>query len=125
MLIEICCRCGFVHRDDRTKYRSLKPHYHWTPESALVKDGTKLHATICASCVGMGTEIDWKEFFEARALTPQRYRVEGSLNAPLPDKYLALASELYATQSKYFLFIQTFATEADSQPRPLILYQTQ
>jgi hypothetical protein len=102
MLIEICCRCGFVHRDDRIQYRAYKPHYHWIPKENLFSTNYMLHATMCASCVT--DPIDWNEFFKQKAITPEKYKVAGSLNAPLPDKYLVRASELYLEQCKYFVF---------------------
>jgi len=107
MLIEMCCKCGFIHKDDRLKigdkpYRCYKPHYHWIPSSGeLNKNGVTLHATICVGCCG---EFNWMEFFEQKDLTPEKYRVSGSLNAPLPEKYLSLVSELYLEQCKYFQF---------------------
>jgi hypothetical protein len=109
MLLEICCKCGFVHKDDRIlvgnkAYRAYKPHYHWTPVTGeLTHDTTTLHATLCVACCG--ESVDWKEFFEQKALTPEKYRVKGSLNAPLPNRLLSWASELYATQVTYFQFI--------------------
>jgi hypothetical protein len=105
MLVEVCCKCGFVHRDDRIRlgYRCYKPHYHWTPvNGARIQDGFKLHATICVGCVQ--ESIDWAEFFEQKRLTPERYQVKGSLNAPLPEQYLATATALYEGQAQYFDF---------------------
>jgi hypothetical protein len=108
MLVEICCKCGFVHKDDRIivgnkSYRAYKPHYHWIPEfGELKKDDITLHSTLCVACCS--ENIDWKEFFEQKKLTPEKYRVKGSLNAPLPDRLVAWASELYALQSTYFQF---------------------
>lgn len=105
MLIEICCRCGFVHKDSRINYRAYKPHYHWTPtEGELTHDGVTLHATICAACVNQRQEVSWQEFYEQKKLTPQAYRVKYSLNAPLPERYLKEAAELYAQQVAYFEF---------------------
>lgn len=109
MLIEICCMCGFVHRDDRilvdTKpYRAYKPHYHWMPKTGeLEKDGYTLHATICAACCSMGP-IHWKQFFEQKDKTPAKYWVKGSLNAPLPERFVEWASSIYVDQAKYFQF---------------------
>ena len=108
MLIEICCKCGFVHKDERLivdnkPYRAYKPHYHWTPETGELKyDNITLHSTICVACCN--EPIDWKEFFEQRKKTPEKYKVKFSLNAPLPDRLLAVASELYILQTKYFEF---------------------
>ena len=105
MLVEICCKCGFVHRDDRgsATYRAYKPHYHWRPEDGeRIQDGVTLHATICAACCS--ESIDWKEFFEQKTLTPEKYRVKGSLNAPLPGRLIAWASGLYTAQIAYFRF---------------------
>jgi len=104
-LIEMCCKCGFVHKDERIvgdkTYRAYKPHYHWFPEGKLVKDNVTLHATICVACCG---DMDWKEFYEQKNLTAEKYRVKFSLNAPLPDRFLEWASELYKAQAKYFEF---------------------
>jgi hypothetical protein len=105
MLLEVCCKCGFVHKDGRLDpvYRAYKPHYHWTPEKGkLVKDGVTLHATICVACCSIGPF--WQEFFSQKKLTPEQYRVPYSLNAPLPDKYLESANRLYEDQTKYFEF---------------------
>ena len=108
MLLEICCKCGFVHKDDRIQignkpYRAYKPHYHWTPICGEVRhDDIVLHSTICVACCG--DSIDWKEFFEQKGMTPDKYRVKGSLNAPLPDRLFEWASELYTIQSTYFQF---------------------
>ena len=112
MLIEMCCMCGFVHRDDRIvvdgkPYRAYKPHYHWTPATGEVeKNGYTLHATVCAEClwsVYTGA-MNWKEFFEQKNKTPEKYRVNGSLNAPLPERYVEWASSVYVNQSAYFQF---------------------
>jgi len=108
MLIEICCKCGFVHKDDRIviddkSYRAYKPHYHWVPESGEVKhNDTILHSTICVACCS--DTIDWKEFYEQRKLTPEKYKVKWSLNAPLPNRLLEWASKLYVIQCQYFMF---------------------
>ena len=112
-LLEICCKCGFVHRDDRIsynrddrisyKYRQYKPHYHWIPiDGEVIHDNITLHATICVACCD--TCINWKEFFEQKKMTPEKYRVKWSLNAPLPERLLEWASELYTLQSTYFQF---------------------
>lgn len=108
MLLEICCKCGFVHKDDRIiqdgrPYRAYKPHYHWTPVSGELKQGdTTLHCTICVACCS--DRIDWKEFAEQHAATPEKYKVKGSLNAPLPERFVAAATELYTLQATYFKF---------------------
>jgi hypothetical protein len=100
MLLEMCCVCGFVHKDDRKSYRAYKPHYHWIPaEGELSYEDLTLHATICVACCG----LDWKEFFEQKKLTPAKYYVKGSWNAPLPARFLAWATELYSLQAKYFV----------------------
>jgi hypothetical protein len=103
MLLELCCSCGFVHRDGRINYRAYKPHYHWTPEGGeLTQDTTTLHATLCVACCK--SPIDWKEFYEQTAKTPEKYKVKWSLNAPLPDIYIVWATELYKQQTAYFTF---------------------
>jgi len=103
MLLEICCSCGFVHRDERIKYRAYKPYYHWMPEEGEVTEqGVTLHPTICvACCKGI---IDWKEFHEQKKKAPENKKVKWSLNAPLPDIYVVWATELYKQQAAYFLF---------------------
>jgi len=109
MLIEICCKCGFVHKDSRividTKpYRAYKPHYHWIPTTGEIQhDGFRLHATLCAACCSSDL-IDWKEFFEQKSKTPEKYWVKGSLNAPLPERFIGWASGLYMEQARYFQF---------------------
>jgi len=108
MLIEICCKCGFVHKDDQIQvddksYRMYKPHYHWMPPSGELQiNGITIHATICVACCDESMTINWREFFEQKNLTPQKYKVKGSLNAPLPDRLISWASELYANQIAYF-----------------------
>jgi hypothetical protein len=47
--------------------------------------------------------VNWKEFAEQQKKTPEEYKVAGSLNAPLPDRFLSVASKLYSTQAKYFV----------------------
>ena len=102
MLLEICCRCGFVHKDERITYRAYKPHYHWIPDGGKVILGDiTLHATICVACCE--TTINWKVFFEQKEKTPEIYRVKYSLNAPLPDHFLEYACELFKNQVKYFI----------------------
>lgn len=108
MLVEMCCKCGFIHKDDRIKigdkaYRSYKPHYHWTPVDGELKDGDlTFHATVCVACCDTYYEyVDWKEFYEQKNKTPEKYKVKYSLNAPLPDRLLSWANILYKTQCKY------------------------
>lgn len=108
----MCCRCGFVHKDSRivtsvegkpTCYRAYKPHYHWTPPDKVTRDGVTLHATICVACCSqLSASVDWKEFAEQQRLTPEQYKVAGSLNAPLPERLVSYASQLYSSQAKYF-----------------------
>ena len=108
MLLEICCACGFVHKDDRITvndkaYRAYKPHYHWIPKTGeAYHNGLTLHATMCVACVS--EPINWKEFFEQKNTTPKKYYVKGSLNAPLPEQFIEWASGLYIEQAKYFQF---------------------
>jgi hypothetical protein len=74
---------------------------HWTPIGGELKSGdVTLHATICVACCG----LDWKEFFEQKRLTPEKYRVQWSLNAQLPERLLTQASALYEAQARYFQF---------------------
>ena len=64
----MCCKCGFIHRDDRIllgdkPYRAYKPHYHWTPKSGEIElGGIRYHATICVGCCG--DSIDWLVIFQ-------------------------------------------------------------
>ena len=94
MLIECCCRCGFVHRAG--DYRAYKPHYHWDT-TELVTESFTLHATICVACCW--DTIKWSTFFEQMETTPEQYRVQGSLNAPLPEYFLTYANGLYMGQA--------------------------
>jgi hypothetical protein len=104
MLVEMCCKCGFIHKDDRIMigdkaYRAYKPHYHWTPADGELKDGDlTFHATVCVACCDY---VDWKEFYEQKKKTPEKYKVKYSLNAPLPDRLLSWADILYKTQCNY------------------------
>lgn len=122
-MLEVCCRCGFVHKDSRIIigyvdglpicYRGYKPHYHWTPLDKLSNEVT-LHATICVACCdGVGI-VDWKEFVEQQKKTPEHYKVPGSLNAPLPDRFLSFASHLYTIQSTNS---STWCTPLPARPR--------
>lgn len=104
MLVEICCRCGFVHKDSRIMvgdkvYRAYKPHYHWSPPDKVKRDGYTYHGTICVACCSqLSASVDWKEFAEQRRL-PINEECSGS---PLPDRLLSYASQLYSIQAKYF-----------------------
>jgi len=103
-LIEICCKCGFVHRDDRyTTPKQRKLHYHWMPENdEKVKNGYTLHATICASCVERDGMVDWVEYDDQRKKTPSEYYVKTSYNAALPYKYRGKFDIMYYMQAEYF-----------------------
>jgi hypothetical protein len=103
-LIEICCKCGFVHRDDRhTTLTQRKLHYHWMPENnEKEKNGYTLHATICASCVERDGMIDWVEYDDQRKKTPSEYYVKTSYNAALPNKYRGRFDIMYYMQAEYF-----------------------
>jgi hypothetical protein len=46
--------------------------------------------------------IDWEEFAQQKLLTPAKYRVKGSLNAPLPDYLMKHVDPLYADFAKHF-----------------------
>ena len=109
MLIEMCCKCGFIHKDGRIiienkPYRAYKPHYHWTPESGEVKneDDVKLLPTVCVACCD--EHVDWKKFYAQKNKTPEKYQVKYSLNAPLPDRFLTWANKLYTEQCTYVQF---------------------
>ena len=100
--MEICCRCGFVHKYSNysDSYRSYKPHYYWTPSDKLTRKAP-LHAIICVACCSqLSASVDWKEFAEQQQLTHEK-GLEG-LRAPLPDRLLSYASQLYSMQAKYF-----------------------
>ena len=105
-LIEICCKCGFVHRDDRharpmNKQRKL--HYHWLPkEGEVVKNDFTLHATICVCCTEGDHQVNWKTYNEQRKKTSRKYYIKTSYNATIPDKYLYTFDELYSAQAQYF-----------------------
>jgi hypothetical protein len=103
-LIEICCKCGFVHRDDRHSVPTQKKlHYHWMPENnEKEKNGYTLHATICASCVERDGMIDWVEYDDQRKKTPSEYYVKTSYNAALPNKYRGRFDIMYYMQAEYF-----------------------
>jgi hypothetical protein len=106
-LYEMCCKCGFVHKDERVKYRAYKPHYHWMPlEGEVNKDGLLLHATLCAECCStlcVTSGLNWQVFGEQKSKTESKYIVPFSLNAPLPDIYMSKANSFYAEQVKFFL----------------------
>jgi hypothetical protein len=81
MLVELCCVCGFINRDDsivieNKPYGAYKPHYHWKPKGGKLKlDDITYHATVClGSC---GDHINWEEFTRNGVSTPLRYRVSG------------------------------------------------
>ena len=105
MLVEMSCKCGFIHRDYRIligdkPYRAYKPHYHWRVVSGEIElGGIRYHATICVGCCG--DSIDWLEFFNCQKCVPSKYLVKYSLNAVLPSRYEILASDLYGVQCMY------------------------
>ena len=103
-LIEICCQCGFVHRDDRhvrPLHKQRKLHYHWLPKQGeVVKNGFTLHATVCASC--LEHPMNWKMYNEQRKKTQPKYYVKTSYNATIPDKYRYTFDALYSAQAAYF-----------------------
>ena len=105
-LIEICCKCGFVHRDDRYPRlfnKQKKLHYHWMPKNnEVIKNNFILHATICVSCVEDNNLVDWKIYNEQRNNTPKKYYCILSYNATLPNKYKHTFDDFYNEQVKYF-----------------------
>ena len=104
-IIEICCKCGFVHRDmnGHSRPRSAKLHYHWMPENnEKVKNGYYLQATICASCVEPGGMVDWAEYYEQRKKTFMYPFIKTSYNAELPQKYRGKFDIMYYMQAEYF-----------------------
>lgn len=65
--VEICCKCYFVHRDDRTGIRQSKYHFHWDVERGILNNGAPTAVpnlaeegvddvnfvpTICVDCLG-------------------------------------------------------------------------
>lgn len=89
LLIEICCQCGFVHRDDRFQIRQRKYHFHWMPPlGELNHDHTTFHATVCLGCLGYDAPTAWHLFRQGLAETDPKYLSPGSRNARLPA-YLA------------------------------------
>ena len=83
-LLEMCIRCGFVHRDDRTKTRQRKTHYHWQPVKGEQNlNELMLHATVCHSRIR--DKLDWKEYISARKNTDSKYYIKESFNATLPE----------------------------------------
>ena len=119
-LIEICCKCGFVHRDDRhsrpmNKQRKL--HYHWMPKQGeIVKKKFTLHATICVGCVERDNLVNWKVYNEQRKQTPDKYYIKTSYNASLPIKYLYTFDELYSEYTKYF---EVDVDDAEATPKTI------
>ena len=105
-LIEICCKCGFVHRDDRHSkplHKQKKLHYHWMPKNnEIVKNNFLLHATICASCVNSSRIVNWKLYNEQRKITPLKYYLPMSYNAGLPSKYKYEFDAMYYDQATHF-----------------------
>lgn len=108
-LIEICCMCGFVHRDDRHRElhnKQKKLHYHWMPMykgklQELVVQNYTLHATICVACANNNV-VDWKTYAEQRINTPAKYYVKLSYNASLPTKYSNTFDALYNEQANHY-----------------------
>lgn len=86
-LVEICVKCGFVHRDDRTNTRQRKPHYHWYPTSGeeIIMD-CLIHATICCACTKKRVRINWEEYAKARNATSDEFYIMESYNASLPSR---------------------------------------
>ena len=106
-IIEICCKCGFVHRDDQnrgpSRTRSVKLHYHWMPENnEKVKNGYYLQATICASCIEPDGMVDWAEYYEQRKKEFIYPFIKTSYNAALPEKYRGKFDIMYYMQAEYF-----------------------
>ena len=103
ILIEICCRCVFVHRDDRhatSKQRKL--HYHWMPKDGeIVKNTYALHATICVGCIN-NKSVDWECYIQQRKLTPKKYYVKHSYNAALPEHLTNTFDDWYYSYAKHF-----------------------
>lgn len=85
-LIEVCCVCGFVHRDDREPaVRQAKLHYHWKPANGepIITIGAsnyRIHATICAEHVvmmGWNPVAMWAEALANAKATPPKYYNRG------------------------------------------------
>ena len=105
-LIEICCKCGFIHRDDRHERpmnKQKKLHYHWLPnQGEVVKNNFTLHATICVSCIHTDNLVNWKMYNEQRKKTPKEYYIKFSYNASLPEYLNTFFDKLYYEQATYF-----------------------
>jgi len=78
-LVEICCHCGFVHRDDRFGVKQHKFHYHWEVAPAVIISDIHVKPTICATCLDhMGWASQWRQCREQSA---SKYKcVPGSRN---------------------------------------------
>lgn len=103
MLLEVCCRCGFVHKDSRRDpvYRAYKPHYQWNPpQGERIVNGVTLRAVICVGCCGY--YVDWEEFAQQKLLIPEKDRVKGSMNAPLPEYLIKHVNPLYTDFVKHY-----------------------
>jgi hypothetical protein len=105
-LVEICCKCGFVHRDDRhpkPDNKQKKLHYHWMPaKKEVVKNNYTMHATICVSCVEDNNTINWELYNLQRIITPEKYYISTSYNASLPEKYIDMFDHMYYDQTEHF-----------------------
>lgn len=127
-LVEVCCVCGFVHRNDLTGERYAKAHYHWRlfgRQNDLATDTSQveLHATVCAKCLD---EIEpsprrrsiWRRFMPALAATPSYYR-KGRLNASLPlDVSEDVRTLLNAMHSEMcVVFHMTLEPRGNDEPR--------
>lgn len=119
-MIEMCTVCAFVHRDDRLivndkPYRAYKAHYHWRPiDGEIWAEGHLWHATICHSCCPANDafKLGLSEFFTAQKNMPEKYKIPGSLNAPLPDGLIDWASEAY---KKAFEHLRDFSKQATNE----------
>lgn len=99
--IEVCCMCGFSHRDDRTGSRQEKFHFHWREDNSyvLLPSGFQLLPTCCYTCIprmdsstGMTGAIDWSTVQGAIQATPPQYRLH-RYNTTIPP---ALGSDVKA-----------------------------
>jgi hypothetical protein len=97
-IIEMCCVCGFIHRHDLMEppVRSYMPHYHWIPDHGeyVTPNNVCYSAIICATCVNIYKQVDWKEFTKHQSMSSE-HKSNHLLNAPLPDQYLIKYNSVY------------------------------
>ena len=125
-IVEVCCQCGLVHRWFNTR-PTLSHHYHWgdsTTEALLpvwvdTEEGrvlchARFHRTICARHLG---GPNWYRMWQdQRTYLLDKYRVEGSLNAPLLAKGKGVSRILLGEcENKYLKMAAQFGCRIASQ----------